>query len=164
MKIILEGPDKTGKTTLAMAMADTEGGTFLHLPAEPVRSLVLNEDFSGAASTFALFADSISLWDNPPENFVLDRDILSMLAYQGFLLGNINPIIILNLYKSVVYRDHKPDKIIYLVNEPFEDYDNEDPFEQYGYEAIRTAYEQAVSLFELNFPEIELQRLNNERI
>ena len=162
MRILIEGPDKTGKTTLAMEMAEVEGSTFLHLPASPIRELVFAEDFNNTAGTFLFFADTMNLWQNPIPKFVLDRDILSMLAYQGYLLGNMNPIIILNLYKSIVYKDNRPDYIVYLTNEPFEKYDKKDPFEKYGYEAIREAYEAAVKLVELNFPEIEIRRIENE--
>ncbi len=160
MKILIEGPDKTGKTTLAMAMAVTEQSTFLHLPATPFREMILSGEITEAASTFLFFADTMKLWQDPPEDFVLDRDILSMIAYQGYLLSNMNPIILLNLFKSVVYKDNRPDKIIYLVNPPFEEYDKEDPFEVHGYEKIRDCYEMAIKLVELNWPEIKIERVD----
>ncbi len=153
-KIIVEGPDKTGKTTYCKEL-DPD---FLHLPSEPYRSILLNGDVTGTASTFLFFANTMELWQNPPEHFVLDRDIVSMLVYQGYLLGNMNPIIILNLYKSVVYKDNMPDKIIYLKNEPFEEYDKDDIFEAFGYELQRKAYEEAINLVEFNF-DIEIERI-----
>jgi thymidylate kinase len=160
MKIVIEGPDRCGKTTLAMAMATTEQSTFLHLPQGEIRAMVFKDNVKATAKTFLFFADTMSLWQDPIKDFVLDRDILSMLAYQGYLTGNMNPIIILNLYRSVIYKDNKPDKIIYLTNEPFEKYDEDDIFETHGYVAIRAAYEMAVKLFELNFPDILVERID----
>ena len=154
MKIIVEGPDKTGKTTYCKSLDPN----FSHLPSGLYRPLVLNGDVTGTASTFLFFANTMELWQNPPEHFILDRDIVSMLVYQGFLLGNMNPIIILNLYKSIVYKDNMPDKIVYLKNSPFEDYDQDDIFEAFGYEAQRDAYEQAISLVKFNFP-IEVEEI-----
>jgi hypothetical protein len=83
-----------------------------------------------------------------------------MLVYQGFLLGAMDPVIIINLYKSVIYKHHRPDEIHYLVNEPFEEYDPEDKFEAFGYEAIRDAYEEAFRVVELNFPKIKMVRVD----
>ncbi len=162
MRILIEGADGTGKTTMAKAMAIAEKATFLHLPARPIRELVFSREFQSTAGTFLFFADTMKLWQDPPKDFVLDRDILSMLAYQSYLTGNMNPIVILNLYKSIIYKDNKPDIILYLTNKPFKEYDKDDPFEKYGYEAIKSAYEMAVKLFELNFPEIDIKRINNE--
>ncbi len=160
MKILIEGPDKTGKTTLAMGMAVTEQSTFLHLPAAPFREMIISGDVKGTPGTFLLFADTMTLWSDPPEDFVLDRDILSMLAYQSYLFGNMNPIIVLNLYKSIVYKDNRPDKIMYLTNPPFEEYEKDNPFEMHGYEKIRDCFEMAIKLVELNWPEIEIERVD----
>jgi thymidylate kinase len=154
MRIVVEGPDKCGKTTYCKTMDES----FLHLPNEPYRSLLLDGVITGTASTFVFFANTQELWDNPPESFYLDRDVVSMIAYQGILLGNMNPIVILNLYKSVVYKSNKPDKIIYLKNEPFEEYDKDDIFESFGYAAIRAAYEEAIKLVKLNL-DIEIEEV-----
>ena len=154
MRVIVEGPDKTGKTTYCKNMDEN----FLHLPSEPYRSILLNGDIQGSASTFLFFANTMELWQNPPQDLLLDRDIVSMIVYQGILLGNMNPIIILNLYKSVVYKDNMPDKIIYLKNEPFDNYDDNDIFEAFGYENQRAAYEEAINLVRNNFP-IEVEEI-----
>ena len=155
MRIVVDSPDKTGKTTLCKKMNED----FFHQPFEPYRTILLAGQVEGTASTFLFFANTMELWAKPPENFVLDRDILSMLVYQGILLQNMNPIIILNLYKSIVYKEHQPDKIIYLTNEPFEEYDKNDIFEAFSYEAQREAYSYAINLVKLNFPEIEIEEL-----
>lgn len=162
MRILIEGPDKCGKTTLVKEMVEIAQEKFeaVHLPRDWYRARLLSGEISGTASTFLFFTETMELWSNPPENCIIDRDILSMIAYQGILKRNMNPMIILNLYKSVVYAANKPDKIGYLVNEPFEDYADDDIFESYGYEAIRAAYEEAVRLVELNFPEIEIERMS----
>lgn len=158
MVTLIEGPDKCGKTTLAKKLSDTSGFEFLFLPAPWIRPL----HFSDKGDPFLLFADTNTLWNKSAietRDVILDRDILSMLAYQGFLLGAMNPIIILNLYKSVIYEFNKPDKIIYVTNKPFAAYDASDKFEKHGYEIIRDCYEKAVHLFELNFPEIPIERV-----
>ena len=160
-KIIIEGPDRTGKTTLVHAMALKEEKN-IHFPSGWYRDKLLNNEVNGTAATFLFFTETMTFWENPPEDFVLDRDILSMIVYQGILQNVMNPMIILNLYKSVVYKDNKPDKIIYLVNPPFEEYDMDDKFEAFGYAAIRTAYDKAFQLVEMNFPEIEMVRHFNE--
>ncbi len=164
MRIVIEGEDKCGKTTLAKGMAIAEQSTFLHLPAETFREMILSGEITGSASTFLFFADAMKLWQDPPKDFVLDRDILSMLAYQGYLLENMNPIILLNLYKSVIYKDNRPDKIIYLTNPPFEEYDINDPFEVYGYERIKECYELAIKLVELNWPEIKIEKVDVRKL
>ena len=162
MVVLIEGPDKCGKTTYAKQLAEDSCTEFMFLPSPIVRPLI----FSGALNDpFLFFADSNNLWNKSKietRDIVLDRDILSMLAYQGFLLGHMNPIVILNLFKAVVYEHNKPDEVIYITNKPFAPYDANDPFEQYGYDAIRDCYEKAVNLFELNFPEIKLTRVEIE--
>lgn len=162
MVTLIEGPDRCGKTSLAKSLAKEAKAEFLFLPSPIIRPLI----FSGELNNpFLFFADAHNLWNKSnieTRDIVLDRDILSMLAYQGFLLGQLNPIVILNLYKSVVYEHNRPDEIIYVTNEPFAPYDDKDPFEMYGYNAIRMCYEQAVHLFELNFPEIPIKRVEIE--
>lgn len=161
MRVIIEGPDKTGKSTLAKELSEQLEIPTFRLPEGQIRELVLSEEFTDTASTFLFFADTMRFWNNPPEKYILDRDILSMLVYQGYLKKNMNPIVILNLYKSVVYAVNKPDTIYYLINRPFERYDMDDPFEKLGYVAIREAYEQAVRLVEFNFPEIKVIKVDN---
>ncbi len=158
MVTVIEGPDKCGKTTLAKKMAEESGNEFLFLPSPWIRPL----HFSDKGDPFLLFADTNTLWNKSQietRDVILDRDILSMLAYQGFLTCEMNPIIIMNLYKSVIYEHNRPDKIIYVTNGPFAPYEADDKFEVHGYELIRDCYEKAVKLFELNFPEIELVRM-----
>lgn len=159
---IIEGPDKCGKSTYAKQLAQDTNSEFLYLPADWIRPL----HFSHMGDPFLLFADTNTFWNKSKvetRDIVLDRDILSMLAYQSFLTGAMNPIIALNLYKSVVYEHNRPDKIIYLTNEPFEAYDASDKFEVHGYDMIRDCYEKAIKLFELNFPDIPVERLELEK-
>ena len=162
MVTLIEGPDRCGKTTYARKLAEESSAEFLFLPSPLIRPLI----FSGELNDpFLFFADANNLWNKSKietRDIVLDRDILSMLAYQGFLLAQMNPIIILNLYKSIVYEHNRPDEILYIVNGPFAEYDKNDPFEQHGYELIRDCYEKAVKLFELNFPEIPVTRVEIE--
>jgi len=157
MVTLVEGPDRCGKSTFAKHLAEETHSEFLFLPSPVIRPLI----FSGELNDpFLFFADANKLWnksDIATRDVILDRDILSMLAYQGFLLGHMNPVIILNLYKSIVYEHNRPDEIIYVTNEPFAPYDENDVFEKYGYEMIRDCYEKAVHLFELNFPEIPVR-------
>lgn len=164
MRIVIEGPDKTGKSTLTKAMAEDLGLPAYHLPNGFYREKLLSDEVNGPAGTFLFFANTMDFWQNPPEKCVLDRDILSMLVYQGILLRVMEPMIILNLFKSVVYKYDKPDQIIYLVNDPFEEYTEGDKFEEFGYEAIRNAYDEAYRLCELNFPEIEFKKMYVEAV
>jgi thymidylate kinase len=158
MRIVIEGPDKCGKTTLVKQMAGLAELRFM--PDGDFRPLVLSGKVSGTAATFLFFANSMDLWTSPAEQLVVDRDILSMIVYQGLLLKSMDPMIIINLFKSVVYKDFMPDEIHYLINEPFEAYDENDKFEAFGYEAIREAYEQAYKMVELNFPKIKMVRVD----
>lgn len=160
MRVVVEGPDKCGKTTMVKQVAAETGVVVKHLPDGDFRPLVLSGQVTGTAATFLFFANTMDLWANAPENMIIDRDILSMIVYQGYLLKNMDPLVIVNLYKLAVYKDAKPDKIIYLVNEPFEEYDKDDIFESFGYEAIRDAYEEAFRFVEVNFPEIEMVRVD----
>ena len=158
MVTLIEGPDKCGKTTLAKQMAEQSYSEFVYLPSPIIRPLIFSSTLN---DPFLFFADANNLWNKThieTRDVILDRDVLSMLAYQGFLLGAMDPIIILNLYKSVVYKDNIPDKIIYVINEPFAEYEKDDPFEKYGYRVIRDCYERAIKLFELNFHDIPIER------
>lgn len=149
--ILIEGPDRCGKTTLAKLMAESEGGSFKFLPSPVVRPLI----FSGELNNpYLFFADTLKFWSeasNTNETIVLDRDILSMLAYQGFLLGQMDPMLIIKLYRETIYTIGRPDEIVYIINGPFVPYDQNDPFEKHGYSKIRECYEKAIELFEANF-------------
>lgn len=164
MKILVEGPDKCGKTTLVKAMSEELGYTPVHLPAGWYRQKLLSSEVKHTAAAFLFFAETMELWESAPRDVVIDRDILSMIVYQGLLLKVMEPMIILNLYKSVIYKHDCPDKLLYLVNEPFEAYDVDDKFEAFGYEIIRTAYEEAFRLVKFNFPEMECNRFLVEEV
>jgi len=155
--ILVEGPDKCGKTTLV----NNSNLEKLHLPNGVFRDLLLKSNIEGTAATFLFFANEMQFWQDwrkNPIQLIADRGMLSMLVYQGYLLGNMPPLIILNLYKSIV----KPeiDEIIYLTNTPFEEYDKNDPFEAYGYDQIREAYHDALGFVKANMPEIKITMLD----
>ena len=160
MRVLVEGPDKVGKTTFVKSMAAEANVEAKFLPDGAFRPLLLNGDVTGTASTFMFFANTMEYWQNPDNEVLIDRDIVSMLVYQGYLLKNMDPLIIINLYKSIVYKVNQPDKIIYLTNEPFEEYDADDFFEAFGYEKIREAYDEAIRVVELNFPDIEIVHMS----
>ena len=167
MRTVIEGPDKTGKSTLTMAMAEEDGVEHHHLPDGMYREKLLSGEFTGTTATFLFFTNTMAFWESQQaqqEDFYMDRDILSMIVYQGMLLKTMDPMIILNLFKSVVYKHNRPDKIIYLVNDPFEEYTKGDKFEKFGYSMIRAAYDKAYRLCELNFPEIEFSKLYVEGV
>jgi len=162
--ILIEGPDKCGKTTLVKQL--TSGfqpkPIAKHLPDGPFRPLVLNGDVTGLASTFLFFANETQFWQDykaNPGDYICDRGMVSMLVYQGYLLGNMPPIVIFNIYKTIM-TDLAVTEIIYLVNEPFEAYDDNDIFEAYGYDQIRAAYEDALGLIKSNMPEIKITRVD----
>ncbi len=161
--ILIEGPDKCGKTTLVKSL--TTAGLLpraKHLPDGPFRPLVIDGAVTGLASTFLFFANEQQFWQDyatTPGDFVCDRGMISMLVYQGYLLGNMPPIVILNLYKTIM-TDLNITEIVYLTNEPFEEYDDNDLFEAYGYTQIRACYEDAIKLVESNFADIKITRLD----
>jgi len=160
--VLVEGPDKCGKTTYVKAVADQLGITPKHLPDGPFRPLVINGDVNGIASTFLFFANEAQFWQEfkeAPEDVIMDRGMISMLVYQGYLLGNMPPIVIFNLYMTVM-KDLAIDEIVYVVNPPFEAYDKDDLFEAYGYEQIRAAYEDAIGLVASNMPNIKITRVD----
>ena len=166
MRVLIEGPDKTGKSTLVKTMAEADNVAAYRLPNDWYREKLITGKVKDLSAFFLFCSETAGLWEhkNLPKHFILDRDILSMIVYQGILLNGVNPMLILNLYKSVIYKKNRPDKIIYLVNPPFEEYDKDDRFEALGYEAIRTAYDEAYRLVELNFPEIECRRVHLEKV
>jgi hypothetical protein len=82
-----------------------------------------------------------------------------MLAYQGYLLNNMEPADIIHLYTTYVYKDNMPERIIYVINKPFAPYDENDPFEKHGYEAIRQAFEKAAHYLTQGFPELTIERV-----
>lgn len=149
--VLIEGPDRCGKTTLAKKLAEQNGGTFSFLPSSIVRPLI----FSGELNNpYLFFSDTQNFWKNTlgVENTIyLDRDILSMLAYQGYLLNQMDPMLIVKLYRETIYNIARPSKIIYVTNGPFALYDENDPFEKHGYKQIRACYELAIELFKHNF-------------
>lgn len=155
MNILVEGPDKVGKSTYAKALGMDN---YRRFPDGIYRDLLLNEKVTGTASTFLFFAETMDFWSTQKENIVLDRDILSMIVYQGILLKNMPVMVIVNLYKSIVYKEHMPDEIHYLVNHPFIEYDEDDIFEAFGYRRQRWAYEQALKLVKHNF-KIEIREI-----
>lgn len=154
--IVIEGPDRCGKTTMAMAMAEETGREFRFLPSPIIRPLV----FSGELNNpFIFFADAKNFWEtHGNSNIILDRDILSMLAYQSYLLNKVDPQDVVDWYRKYVYNTYAPEKIIYVTNEPFAPYDENDPFEKHGYEKIRDCYERAVSYLNHVYHEIEVER------
>ena len=159
--VLVEGPDKCGKTTYVKQIAERHGIVNKHLPDGPFRPLVLNGDVTGIASTFLFFANEAQFWQEykqSPHDVIMDRGMLSMLVYQGYLLGNMPPIVILNLYKTVM-TDLNITEIVYLTNRPFEAYDPQDIFEAYGYEQIRAAYTDALGLIRSNMPDIKITEL-----
>ena len=95
MKIILiEGPDKCGKTTFIKKMAK-QGHLTAALPSREFKAKLMAEP-EKYNNPKAFFEDTIDFWQNKVEKLVLeanikgvdiylDRDILSMLAYQGVL-------------------------------------------------------------------------------
>lgn len=148
--VLIEGPDRCGKTSLANKLAQGHG-KFMFLPSNTVRPLI----FSGELNNpFLFFADTMKFWQDAmvtSETIYLDRDILSMLAYQGFLLKQMDPMLIVKLYRELIYNQVRPDYIIYVTNGPFAPYDENDPFERHGYTRIRQCFEAAIELFKLNF-------------
>lgn len=159
MRTVIEGPDKTGKSTLTAVRAEDLGIQASRLPSGWYREKLLSSEVNGVAGFFLFCSETAAFWENPEEELILDRDILSMIVYQGILQQLVNPMVIINLYKILIYDKHMPDEIIYLVNDPFEEYDMDDKFEAFGYEAIRAGYEEAFRLVQLNFPEITCKRL-----
>ena len=164
--IVIEGPDKCGKTTYAKQLAKELGVSFCRLPEEPLRAIIFDSEaskpFIGSAQSFLFFAGSQNFWQHAPDDFVLDRDIVSMLVYQSLLHENLDHRLTVNLFQLVVYKHVIPKKIIYLTNGPFEAYST-DQYEQFGYDKIRAAYEVAIRWVELNFPSIETEKINLER-
>lgn len=148
MNILVEGPDKVGKTTYAQILGMENYNRF---PDGIYRELLLSEKLTGPASTFLFFAETMDFWSTPKYDIVLDRDILSMLVSQGILLENMPLMMILNLYKSLVYKNNMPDEIHYIVNDPFANYEENNIFEAFSYEKQRWAYEQAIRLVKYNF-------------
>ena len=160
--ILVEGPDRCGKTTFAQQLAKATGAQFKFLPSPTIRPLIFDGELN---NTFLFFADAYKFWitdANWQQSIVLDRDILSMIAYQGFLLKQMDPLDIIDLFKKYIYRYHQPQKIYYITNEPFADYDQNCPFEKHGYEAIRTCFEAAVDLVAKYLPNLIIERLEIE--
>lgn len=164
--VLIEGPDRCGKTTWAKRLAESEEGTFKFLPSPLVRPMIFSGELN---NVFLFFADTHKFWTSNLDTtglVVLDRDVLSMLAYQGFLLNQMDPMLIIKLYREVIYTIDRPSEIHYIVNGPFAPYDENDPFEKYGYDKIRECYEKAVALFRANFsiPVISLEVEYNEAL
>ena len=154
MKIILiEGPDKCGKTTFIKKMAK-QGHLTAALPSREFKAkLIAEPDKYNNISEF--FKDTTDFWQNKIEKLVieatvkgvdiyLDRDILSMMAYQGVLNNQASIDYIVQRYFIECYTKYMPTEIWYLTNKPFAAYDASDPIEQQGYQAIRAAYEKVI--------------------
>lgn len=156
MKIILiEGPDKCGKTTFIKKMAK-QGHLTAALPSIDFKTkLMLDPEKYNNVKSF--FEDTVDFWQNKMEKIVLeanikgvdiylDRDILSMLAYQGVLNQQMPLIDIAEKYAALCYRKYMPTEVWYLTNKPFAPYEENDPIEKQGYQAIRDAYEKVITL------------------
>ena len=156
MKIILiEGPDKCGKTTFIKKMAK-QGHLTAALPSREFKAKLMAEP-EKYNNPKAFFEDTIVFWQNKIEKIVLeanikgvdiylDRDILSMLAYQGVLNQQMPLIDIAEKYAALCYRRYMPTEVWYLTNKPFAPYEENDPIEKQGYQAIRDAYEKVITL------------------
>lgn len=157
LNILVEGPDKVGKTSLAVDISNYDAGIeFQRLPSEPIRPLVFQQLIK---SSLLFFADTADQWNiRTPElnalgkSTVLDRDIISMFVYQCQLMQRIDYDIAVGLFHSIVYKVNKPSVVLYVANDPFEEYDPNDPFEKFGYNKIRVEYERAITLFKAEFP------------
>ncbi len=156
MKIILiEGPDKCGKTTFIKKMAK-QGHLTAALPSREFKAKLMAEPEKYNNSK-AFFEDAIDFWQNKIEKLVLeanirgvdiylDRDILSMLAYQGILNQQMPLIDLAEKYAALCYRRYMPTEVWYLTNKPFASYEENDPIEKQGYQVIRDAYEKVIAL------------------
>ena len=156
MKIILiEGPDKCGKTTFIKKMAK-QGHLTAALPSREFKAKLMAEP-EKYNNPKAFFEDTIDFWQNKVEKLVveattkgvdiyLDRDILSMLAYQGVLNQQMPLIDIAEKYAALCYRMYMPTEVWYLTNKPFAPYEETDPIEKQGYKVIRDAYEKVIAL------------------
>lgn len=173
--ILIEGPDKCGKTTF-IAKKVKEGHLSAALPSREFKAKLIAEperynNFEG------FMTDTREFWHNTAEKMMhaaaakgvdiyLDRDILSMMAYQGVLNKQVDLDRIIGVYKKLLYVNLRPSKIIYLTNKPFADYDENDPIERQGYEAIRDAYEKIINhkgLLELGI-KIEFMELTYDNL
>lgn len=173
MKIILiEGPDKCGKTTFIKKMAK-QGHLTAALPSRTFKEALIAEP-EKYNNVNSFFQDTQDFWQNKIEKLVieatikgvdiyLDRDILSMMAYQGVLNNQASIDYIVQRYFIECYTKYMPNEIWYLTNKPFAAYDENDPIEKQGYEAIRSAYEKVIktawleSTLGLKIKHVELQ-------
>lgn len=150
--VVLEGPDKCGKTTFIQKAAHEHFNAAL--PSRPFKERLIAdpatynhyEKFLEDTQGFWLsFGKLYSMAAVNGKDIYIDRDILSMLAYRGVLNGEATEEEILDQYRKIYSTHYRPTKILYATNKPFAAYDENDPIERQGYEAIRAAYEKVVS-------------------
>lgn len=86
MIIILEGIDKSGKTTLSKEISKKTKYTYIKFPSEEIRYLILNKKIKTTEKIEILIKEMESFLKNIDikKHYIIDRWWISTLVYQGY--------------------------------------------------------------------------------
>lgn len=121
MFIVFEGPDSSGKTTLARSLADHIGGEYQSGVPAPLASLRAEADAFSPLDRFSFYRTCNALRGarlvaTDGHHIILDRYIYSTAAYHQLLLSDDLTGYVEEFASDAKYRN--PDLVIYVTAEP----------------------------------------------
>ncbi|MDF2051174.1 AAA family ATPase [Arthrobacter sp. Cr_A7] len=121
MFIVFEGPDSSGKTTLAKALANHVGGEYQSGIVAPLAGLREEADALSPMDRFCFYRTcnalkGARLLADQGSHIVLDRYIYSTAAYHQLLLGDDLTGYVAEFLGDSKYRS--PDLVVYVTAEP----------------------------------------------
>lgn len=86
MILVIEGPDKSGKTTLCQEIKEQYNFIYKKFPSEKIRNFILNRENKTISKIEKIIEDMEAFSNNieKERNYIIDRWWISTLIYQGY--------------------------------------------------------------------------------